>query len=110
MLENKGLVLARLDENDHRKRLISLTKKGKELALQISRLYVSLEYHKRHQIYSARIVKCKNRKDDHTSMIGKIMYYKIFGGWKIEEQGVWHYYSEDHMDDILFGEKKKMYS
>ena len=83
---------------------------GKELALQIPRLYVSLEYHKRHQIYSARIVKCKNRKDDHTSMIGKIMYYKIFGGWKLEEQGAFHYYGEDYMDEKLFGEKKRSYS
>ena len=83
---------------------------GKELALQIPRLYVSFEYHKKHQIYSARIVKCKNRRGGEGSMIGKIMYYKIFGGWKIEEQGVWHNFGEDYLDETLFGEKKKSYS
>lgn len=82
---------------------------GKELALQIPRLYISLEYHKRNNISSARILKCKNRLTNY-SMIGKILYYKIYGGWKIEPHGLWHYYGDDPLDEVIFGEKKKTYS
>jgi len=78
---------------------------GQELGLQIPRFYMNMEFHKQHQISTAQIQKCKNRKTDY-SMIGKMMYYKLFDSCKFEEQGEWHYRYEDDYDKIVFPRRK----
>lgn len=56
---------------------------GQELGLKIPRLYVTLENG------VAKIIKCKNRKSEH-SVRGWVIHYKLFSGWKFQTEGVWH--------------------
>jgi len=63
---------------------------GKELGLQLPRLYVSLEYKSKEKMSRATIVKCKSRKTTE-SMIGKVVDYKLYDAWKFEQIGAWHY-------------------
>lgn len=63
---------------------------GKELGMQLPRLYVSFEYRATNKMSRATIVKCKSRKTTE-NMIGKVLNYKLYNGWNFEPQGVWHY-------------------
>jgi hypothetical protein len=67
---------------------------GKELSMQLPRLYISLEYHKEERQSKATVVKCKSNKLPE-NMIGKVLHYKLYGGWNFEPQGLWHYPTDD---------------
>ena len=63
---------------------------GKELGLQLPRLYISFEYNRKEKMSRATVVKCKGSKTKE-NMTGKVLDYKLYGSWKFEEQGIWHY-------------------
>jgi len=82
---------------------------GKELGLQIPRLYISMSYFKSKPISVAEVIKCKNRRGGQ-NMIGKILYYKLYHGTQFVPQGVWHYKYDDPMDKEIFSKKNRIFS
>ena len=63
---------------------------GKEYGMKIPRLYMSIEGGE------AKILKCKNRKTE-DSPAGKILKYKLVGGWKFMPRGVWHHPEDEKL-------------
>jgi len=72
---------------------------GVELGLKIPRLYVTLESG------TARIVKCKNRKTEH-SCRGWVIYYNLVQGWKFVTKGIWHDPAGDPLEPKRTWEKR----
>lgn len=69
---------------------------GKEFGMKIPRLYMSIEGG------IAKILKCKNRKTE-DSPAGKILKYKLVGGWKFMPRGVWCHPEDEKLALRSFG-------
>jgi len=86
--------------------LIGLQKKfnqdmgyGLEFGMKIPRLYLSIE------AGTAKILKCKDRRHDDDNATGKILKYKLVGGWKFMPQTGWYRPEDEKLASDAWGKR-----